>query len=58
MTQNTIGGAGAFLIGYGTKAIDLDKTTGLIIMGFGVLLIIVVGVLQKFGVNIQATPNS
>ena len=52
-TKFTIGSAGTFLLGYGARTLDANQTTGLIIMGLGVALLITVAILQKAGLNVQ-----
>lgn len=53
----TIAGTGGILIGVGISKIDTNLTVGLGLVGVGVLLQILVAVLQKYGVNIQSTPQ-
>ena len=53
MTQNTIGYAGSMLIGFGLAMVQTVITTGLILVGVGSVLIVVVAILQKAGLNVQ-----
>jgi hypothetical protein len=54
MQNNTIGGAGGILIGYGLSAVQTNMVSGLVLVGLGVLLVILVAVLQKEGINVQS----
>lgn len=54
MTQFlTVGDAGSLLIGAGLTKIDADFTTGLILVGAGVVLKVLVAVLQKFDIPVS-----
>ena len=53
--NNTIGGAGGILIGYGLSAVQTNMTTGLVLVVIGVVLVITVAVLQNIGLNVQSS---
>ena len=53
MQNQTIGGAGGILIGYGLSAVQTNMVTGLILVGIGALLIIGVALLNKGGIPVQ-----
>ena len=57
-TNNTIGGAGAVIIGFGLGMVPVVSTmwAGLILVGVGAILIVAVALLQKSGLNVTAIP--
>jgi hypothetical protein len=56
MNNNTIGGAGAVIIGYGLGMIPVVSTmwAGLILVGIGSALVVTVALLQKSGLNVTS----
>ena len=52
--NQTIGGAGGILIGYGLSAVQNNIVVGLVLVGIGSLLIIGVAILNQRGITVQS----